>query len=132
VSAELGFAGVTGHMGSPQGSLVLEADATVLSVVIRELELDLLGGGRAATDLTLSLHGRSRCHVGAARGAVGARPRARRGSLARRTRARLGSRDAQSPDAPGSTGERYRSAHWVAELTRWLLGDVNQRSNDSP
>lgn len=55
VSAELGFAGVTGHVGSPQGSLVLEADATLLVVELRELELDLLGGGRASTDLTLSL-----------------------------------------------------------------------------
>jgi hypothetical protein len=55
IPAEVGIQGTTDHAGPPTGRLVAEVDSTQLSIQVRELELDLLGGGQASTPLTLSL-----------------------------------------------------------------------------
>lgn len=50
---ELG--GDTDYSGPPTGGFVLDVDPTVLSVGVRELALDLLGGGSVRTALSLTL-----------------------------------------------------------------------------
>lgn len=55
VAMDLGLSGDTDYAGPPLGRLVLDADPTVLTVAVRELEFDLLGGGTTRTALTLSI-----------------------------------------------------------------------------
>lgn len=49
------LAGETDHQGPPAGRVVLAADATLLSVEVLELELDLLGGAAAEALLSMTL-----------------------------------------------------------------------------
>ncbi len=55
VDMDFELGGDTDYSGPPTGSLVLDVDPTVLSVGVRELTLDLLGGGSVRTALSLTL-----------------------------------------------------------------------------
>lgn len=47
--------GETSFAGPPLGSFAIEIDRTILAVAVSELDLDLLGGATAVTDITLGL-----------------------------------------------------------------------------